>query len=425
MIRKLQWKIARMMAVVLMVLHILLSIAICLITMWISEDLSDAVLRDIGEYAADAGVDALSGGSLTGIILCQDADAGICVVTRDSSGQVLSSAALFSQHPLPQEDLTAILADAGVDGGPGDWGGYRYYQAVRPNSACLVISSNTAGVLRLLWQRLGKVIWLMVIPIIIVVFLLSVVLSRVAVRPAREALEKQRQFFSDAGHELKTPLAAINVNAAVLEEETGSSLYLDCIREESARMQRLLRRMMEASQMEGPEEGRRLRETVDLSALVYQAVLPFESLAFERNLRYELDIAPGLFCRRSDPDRLRQVAAILLDNAFKYVDEGGTVAVRLAQEGKRAVLEVSNTGPGIAPADLPRVFERFYRCDRARPDDGSYGLGLFIARTIVEEHRGQLTAASEPGVRTVFRVELRCAVPRRGIQGKFNGGKIE
>ena len=104
MIRKLQWKIARMMAVVLMVLHILLSIAICLVTMWISEDLSDAVLRDIGEYAADAGVDALSGGSLTGIILCQDADAGICVVTRDSSGQVLSSAALFSQHPLPQEE---------------------------------------------------------------------------------------------------------------------------------------------------------------------------------------------------------------------------------------------------------------------------------------------------------------------------------
>lgn len=425
MIRKLQWKIARMMAVVLMVFHILLSIVICLATMWISEDLTNAVLRDIGEYAADAGVDALPDGSLTGIILCQDADAGVCVVTRDGSGRMLSSASLFGQNALPREDLTAILADAGAGGGLGDWGDYRYYQAVRPNRSCLVIAGSTAGVLRLLWQRLGKVIWMMAIPAIIVVFLLSVTLSRFAVRPAREALEKQRQFFSDAGHELKTPLAAISVNAAVLEEETGHSLYLDCIREESSRMQQLLRRMMEAARLEGAEKGHRLRETVDLSALACQAVLPFESLAFERKLRYEMDIAPGLLCRRSDPDRLRQVAAILLDNAFKYVDEGGAVTVRLAQEGKRAVLEVSNTGPGIAPEDLPRVFERFYRCDRARPDDGSYGLGLFIARTIVEEHRGRLTAASEPGVRTVFRVELRCAVPRRRIQCKFNGGKLE
>lgn len=419
MIRKLQWKITRMMAVVLMVLHILLSVTICLATARAFSDLSDMALRDIGEYAADTGVDTLLE-SLNGTDLFRDANAAICVVARDGDGQVLTSASL----DLPQEDLDAILADAGMDSGAGSWGDYRYYQAVRSDGTCLVIAQNTAQVLQFLWYRLGRVVWLMMIPAVAVVFFLSITLSHFAVRPAREALEKQRQFFSDAGHELKTPLAAITVNAAALEAETESSLYLDCIREESARMERLLRHMMEASRLEGSETSQRQRKMVDLSALVYQAVLPFESLAFERKLHYELDIAQGLMCR-GEPDRLRQVATILLDNAFKYVDEEGTVAVRLAREGKWAVMEVSNTGPGIAPEDLPRVFERFYRCDRARPDDGSYGLGLFIARTIVEEHRGQLTAASEPGVRTVFRVELRCAVPRRRIQCKFNRRTLE
>lgn len=167
----------------------------------------------------------------------------------------------------------------------------------------------------------------------------------------------------------------------------------------------LLHRMMDVARMEIPQEREIQRRRIDLTALACQAVLPFESVAYEQNIRYVLDIQEGQTCQ-GDPDRLRQVVAILLDNAFKYVDAGGTVRVRLYQNGRHAVLEVSNTGRGISSEDLPHVFERFYRCDKARPDDGSYGLGLSIAQAIVEEHRGQITAESEPEGWTRFRVIL-------------------
>ena len=107
-----------------------------------------------------------------------------------------------------------------------------------------------------------------------------------------------------------------------------------------------------------------------------------------------------------DPTRIRQLMAILLDNAFKYGRSGGEVAVRLRREGRRSLIEVYNTGRGISREDLPHIFERFYRCDKARPGNGSYGLGLAIAQSIVQSCRGTLTAESEYGAWTRFRVML-------------------
>lgn len=406
MIRKLQRKIVAMTMVVLAALVVLINGTMYIVGVQISKEGSKSLLQDIGERAATGGAGELRlPQQLPESRLLEGIDATICVLTLDGAGAVTSSTALLgTDSGISQTDLSGILQDAGTRTGYGAWGNYDYYRTVRTDGTYLVVASSNAGLSHILGRRLGRVFCLLMIPALAAVFLLCLVLSHFAVRPAREAMEQQRRFLSDAGHELKTPLSAITVNAAVLEQEMGENRYLDCIQEEAKRMGRLLRRMMDVARMEVPEE-RASRRQVDLTALACQAALPFESLAYERNIRFVLDIQEGQTCR-GDPDQLRQVAAILLDNAFKYVDEGGTVRVRLCQSGRRVILEVANTGPGIGPEDLPHVFERFYRCDKARPDDGSYGLGLSIARTIVEEHRGQLTAESEPGGWTRFRVLL-------------------
>lgn len=409
MIRKLQRKIVAMNMTMLVALIVLINGTVYIAGARASRQISQALLQDIGERIADAGGIAgepLPLRELPGGHLFEGLDATLCALTLDGNGQVVSNTALLgTEEVVSREALAGILTAAGENSGYGEWGNYHYYQAVRPQGVYLLVASSGARIHRVLAARVSRAFWLLMIPALAAVFLLCLVLSRFAVRPAREAMERQRQFLSDAGHELKTPLSAITVNAAVLAQEVGENRYLDCVQEEAKRMGTLLRRMMDVAQMEIPEDGGIRRQRVDLTALVCQAVLPFESAAYERDIRYVLDIQEGQTCQ-GDPDRLRQVAAILLDNAFKYVDGGGTVRVRLRQSGKHPVLEVANTGPGISPEDLPHVFERFYRCDKARPDDGSYGLGLSIARTIVEEHRGQITAESEPGGWTRFQVLL-------------------
>lgn len=409
MIRTLQRKIVALSMAALLTLLFLIGGTLYIVGVNASARLSEALLREIGERVADAGGAAGVPDSLREPLegsLLRELDVSLCVLTLDESGRLRSATALLGmEDAVSDEALGGILADADGKTGYGAWGDYRYYRTVRPGETYLVVAGGGDSLHRALAVRMGRAFCLLLIPALAAVLLLCLVLSRLIVRPIRTAMERQRQFLADAGHELKTPLSAISVNAAVLAQEMGKSLYLDCIQEEAARMGALLRRMMEAARLETLQEERPRRQRVDLTALVSQAVLPFESLAYERDIRYVLDIQEGQTCP-GDPDQLRQVAAILLDNAFKYVDEGGTIRVRLGQEGRHALLEVSNTGTGIGPADLPHVFQRFYRCDKARPGDGSYCLGLSIAKTIVGEHRGRLTAESTPGVWTTFRAEL-------------------
>lgn len=406
MIQKLRRKIVVMMLLALMTLVILINGTLYIAGAYVSDQMSETLLEDACELFADVGnlgflpEKAVQGRLLDGL------DATLCALVLDGEGRIVSDTNfLGAETPMPQEAIDSILADAGAESGYGQWGDYHYYQTVRADTRYIVAASSAARLHRILWTRISSVFFLLLIPALALTLLLCVWLSRFAVRPARDAIQKQQQFLSDAGHELKTPLSAIAVNAAVLAEEVGPNRYLDCIREEAQRMGTLLRRMMDVARMEVPQSGKLQKQEVDLSALVYQAVLPFESLAYERDIRYVMDIQDKQVCQ-GDPELLRQVAAILLDNAFKYVDEGGTVRVRLKPSGKRVALEVANTGPGISPEDLPHVFERFYRCDKARPDDGSYGLGLCIAQAIVEAHRGQLTVESEQGGWTQFRMVL-------------------
>lgn len=324
----------------------------------------------------------------------------------DASGEVLVFSGLDSDTldltVEEQRSLQQYLREAKA--GYGETGQFRYYKAEKAYGSYMVLADRRWGLEKDMRRHLGVAMISVSIPLLLLMTLLSVILSYFVVKPAAEAFQKQKQFVSDAGHELKTPLAVINVNAAVLESEIGSNKYMDCIKEESGRMNSLIRQMLDVACIEDGERPAE-KKRFSLSEVVYRSTLPFESVAFERNIRYEARIQEGCFFT-GDPDRIRQVMAVLLDNAFKYGREGGEVSVDLRRDGRRMVIEVYNTGDGIAGEDLPRIFERFYRGDKARSGNGSYGLGLAIAQSIVQSYKGTITAESQEHAWTRFRVTL-------------------
>jgi signal transduction histidine kinase len=240
-------------------------------------------------------------------------------------------------------------------------------------------------------------------------FLISVLLARWAVRPVEKAWQQQRQFVSDASHELKTPLTVIMSNAELLQSEEfepeAKQQFASSILVMSHQMRSLVEGMLELARADNGQVKKAF-EILDLSKEVSDTILPFEPVFFEKGLILENELQPGISVRGSR-GYLRQVLEILLDNAAKY-SAPGIVMVQLQHQGKNhCLLSVSNPGAPIDKKDLQKIFERFYRADAARSRTGNFGLGLPIARSIVEEHGGKIWAESnETGNR--FCVLLPC-----------------
>lgn len=233
---------------------------------------------------------------------------------------------------------------------------------------------------------------------------LSVLLARWSTRPVDTAWHQQQQFVADASHELKTPLTVILTNAELLQDP-------DC--DEDARMQFSGSILSMAHQMRGLVEGllelarvdngavRTCFAPVDLSDLVSDCTLPFEPMFYEKDLMLQTIIKPEL-CVQGSEQHLRQVVEILLDNALKYSTSNGPVQVGLVRQERHALLTVAGCGDEISREDLKNIFRRFYRIDKARTMNHSYGLGLSIAERITTEHGGKIWAESEYGVNTFF-----------------------
>ncbi len=241
-------------------------------------------------------------------------------------------------------------------------------------------------------------------------FVISLFLARWAVRPVEKAWEQQKQFVADASHELKTPLTVILTNAELLRSPASSEAdrgqYADSILTMARQMRGLVGSLLDLARVENGAV-RTGAERVDLSVLTEDAALPFEPLFFERELTLDSAAEPGIFVSGS-PQHLRQTVEILLDNALKYSAAPGTVRVRLSRQGRHCLLSVASPGEPLSKRELEDIFKRFYRADKARAMNESYGLGLAIAREIVAEHRGKIWAESAPGGNT-FYVELPCA----------------
>jgi len=235
-------------------------------------------------------------------------------------------------------------------------------------------------------------------------FAISVMLAKWAIRPVEQAWQQQKQFVADASHELKTPLTVIMTNAELLQgagySEAERRRFSDSIYTMSRQMRSLVEGLLELARVDngGVKTG---FSQVDISALVSEAVLPFEPLFFEKDLVLTAQVEPDIRLSGST-DHLHHVLDILLDNAMKYTSPGGAVQVSLKRLGRCCVLSVSNPGEPLSREELKDVFKRFYRTDKARSRDGSYGLGLSIAKRIVEEHRGRIWAESDQGMNRFF-----------------------
>ena len=233
----------------------------------------------------------------------------------------------------------------------------------------------------------------------------AALLIRRMLAPVQASFDRQKQFAWDASHEIKTPLAVISANAEVLAREIGDNEYLGYIRSEVRRTDQLVQNLLTLARMDKGAVTAQLKR-FNLSDALLAVALPFESTVFEAGKTLETDIPEGVFIK-GDEAMLQQLAVILLSNALKYSDDGGTIRLSLARKGRGAALTVFNTGRGIAPEHLEKVFDRFYREDLSHSREiGGSGLGLAIARDIVEAHRGRIRAESEPGRSATFIVTL-------------------
>lgn len=237
----------------------------------------------------------------------------------------------------------------------------------------------------------------------------SVILARWATAPVERAWSQQRQFLSDASHELKTPLTVILSNAELLSAlplEERPSRWTDNILSESRQMKDLVEQMLTLARADNMTQSAAAEE-VSLSETAEDCALAFEPVAFEAGKPLEYQVEEGVLVL-GDGKKLRRLASILLDNAVKYGAEGGTIRMTLEKTERQARLTVSNPGPPIPAEQLSRLFERFYRADASRGETSGFGLGLSIAAVIAREHKGTLRAESGgEGTRFVFAMPLK------------------
>jgi len=243
---------------------------------------------------------------------------------------------------------------------------------------------------------------------LIVFFLISLLLARWAVKPVERAWAQQKQFVADASHELKTPLTVIMTDADLLHvpdcSEQDRTQLSGSILTMSEQMRGLVENLLELARIDsGNAKG--THQPLSWSDTVSDAAMTFEPVFFESGLPFRYEIEPDIFVN-GDASHLRQIAEILLDNANKYASPGGETLLRLKRlPHKRGVLEVRNQGEAIGEDDLKNLFKRFYRADKVRAMNHSYGLGLSIAQSIAQEHHGLITAKSGDGWNS-FCVEL-------------------
>ncbi len=236
----------------------------------------------------------------------------------------------------------------------------------------------------------------------VLLFFMAILLAHWIVKPLEENDRRQKQFVSDAGHELKTPVSVISTNAELLSRQVGPNEWLDNICYENERMGDLVTQLLTLSRAENAQVQ---MEEIDFSRLVTGEALPFESVAFEKGLMIESGITEDIRVE-GNRSQLSQLVSILLDNAIRHSDGGKEIGLTLTCQGRNAVLTVVNSGEEISPKEQEHLFDRFYRVDDVRNSESShYGLGLAIARAITQAHGGRIAVSCQEG-KVTFTVSI-------------------
>ena len=245
----------------------------------------------------------------------------------------------------------------------------------------------------------------------LIFLVIAICFARWAVHPVEEAWKQQRQFVSDASHELKTPLTVILTNVEFLKsrefDETKKLQFVDNIYTMSQQMRGLVESLLQLARVDNGILEKLPSERIDLSKLCENESLTFEVMFFEKGLMLETKLAEDVHVKGAE-SYMKQVVEILLDNAQKYSDPNGTVTLGLTKNAHHCTLYVANPGDEISPENRKNIFKRFYRGDEARAMNHSYGLGLAIADDIVKGMKGRIWVDSENHLNT-FKVELPLA----------------
>lgn len=241
-----------------------------------------------------------------------------------------------------------------------------------------------------------------------IVFFLLLFFSKRAIRPFAENLERQRQFVTDASHELKTPLAILSANMGLLENAYGTNKWLESAQAQVFRLDKLIKNLVELARTEETiKEDHASR--FSLSEIAQASADAFQPMAESDGKTLSAEITPELYLNGIQ-DNMFRLFTILLDNAVKYCDPEGTVCVVLSQRGKNIHISVSNPCAGLDASLLPRYFDRFYRADSSRARaTGGYGIGLSTARAIVTRHRGHISNRYANGI-----ITFTAVIPQAG-----------
>lgn len=321
------------------------------------------------------------------------------VVMADKAGQYLS---VLNNNGLAadtaQNYIDTILK---ADDSSGMLSSLQYCRLEKDNGTLIVFTDKSAEI-----DMLNKLYRTTITIGIVSLLLLSAAayfLSRKIISPLKIAFNKQKQFISDASHELKTPLTVISANADVLSGEIGENKWLTYIRSQADRMNVLVNDLLNLTRLENNSSDF-VRKDFNLSQAAVSTALPFECQAYESSKKFDLSIEKDIMINGSEK-HIKQMMAIFIDNALKYSDNGGIVRVSLKKIGDKRMLSVYNTGNGISVADKEKIFERFYRSDLSRNRaTGGYGLGLAIAKSIIDKHKFRIQVDTNPGQSVCFTV---------------------
>ena len=238
---------------------------------------------------------------------------------------------------------------------------------------------------------------------LVIIYIIAKKISKTIVKPVADSFEKQKQFVSDASHELKTPLAVIEANADVLQDKVGENKWITYIQNEVQSMNKLVNDLLVLARMENTNTTN--NQKFNLSKEVQMSVSVFESMIYEKNIKLETNITDEIVFN-GDKEDIKHIISILLDNAIKHTKENGKIIVNTLKEKNNIKIEVKNQGEPIPEEEREKIFERFYRVDKARNrNEKSYGLGLSIAKGIVEKYKGTIEANSKDGF-TIFIVKI-------------------
>ena len=315
-------------------------------------------------------------------------------------------------HVAAIQEETAVEYALAVNSLKADKGFYRSYRYRKTDSEdgnILIIFVDLSFQLLSAYKLLGQSLLIGLLALV-AMFILVYLFSGKAVAPVVESLDKQKRFITDAGHELKTPLAIISANVDVIELESGKNEWTGSIRNQIKRMNSLVKNMLTLSRMD-EERMHVVYSDFDMSKAVKETAVSFEAIAESASKKYEMDIEDGIHIT-GDRNAIVQLTSLLLDNAMKYSSENGSIHVILSSD-KNIVLEVSNTSDCIPKGQLDRLFDRFYRADSSRSrESGGFGIGLSVARAIATSHGGKIEALRDGDKIIRFVVTLPRQLPK-------------